>query len=122
MIAGGCFCGKIRFEIDEKPVGDYLVANCHCTMCRRTSAAPFVTWIVVPRTALHLREGAPAILKSSEKGTRNFCRDCGTPLLFFTTERPNDVDVTTGCLDTPDDYAPTVNVHEESRIKWLHLA
>ena len=44
-IEGGCFCGAIRYEIDE---GKHVVANCHCTLCRKTSAAPFVTWMVVP--------------------------------------------------------------------------
>ena len=121
MIEGGCFCGKIQFTIDEKQDGSYLVANCHCSMCRRTSAAPFVTWIIAPRTALHLREGNPAVLHSSEKGTRHFCRDCGTPLFFHTTDRPQDVDVTTCCLDNPDKYVPTVNVYEESRLQWLPL-
>ena len=45
MIEGGCFCKRIRYAIDD---GEYLTANCHCTMCRRVHAAPYVTWLVVP--------------------------------------------------------------------------
>ena len=45
-INGGCFCGAINYEIQD---GDYLVANCHCTMCRSISGAPFVTWLIVPK-------------------------------------------------------------------------
>ena len=33
---GGCFCGAIRYVIDDN---DYGSGNCHCTMCRRTSGA-----------------------------------------------------------------------------------
>ena len=121
MIEGGCFCGKIRFSIDENPSGDYLVANCHCTICRKTSAAPFVTWLVIPKAALHYRSGTPKILKSSAKGTRHFCADCGTPLLFYTTERPHNYDITTGCLDNPEQFVPSVDIHEESQLSWLRL-
>lgn len=122
MIEGGCFCGRIRFTVTEKADGDYLVANCHCSMCRRTSAAPFVTWLIVPRTAFTYTAGTPKLLQSSAKGTRHFCPDCGTPLLFATTERPDNYDLTTGSLDNPNRFVPTLNVHEESRLTWLHLA
>jgi hypothetical protein len=44
MIEGGSFCQKIRYKLDS---GDYLAANCHCTMCRHIHAAPFESWLVV---------------------------------------------------------------------------
>lgn len=121
MIEGGCFCRNIRFVINETPEDKFLVANCHCSMCRRTSAAPFVTWLVIPKTTFRYTSGSPKILQSSEKGKRHFCPDCGTPLLFMTTERPHKVDITTGSLDEPDRFVPTVNIHEESRLSWVHL-
>jgi len=121
MIHGGCFCGKIRYAIDECTNGDYLVANCHCQMCRKTSAAPFVTWLVIPAKAFHYESGTPKMLQSSEQGMRHFCPDCGTPLLFTTAKRPDNFDITTGSLDNPDHFAPTVDVHEESKLSWVHL-
>ncbi|MSR11026.1 MAG: GFA family protein [Gammaproteobacteria bacterium] len=121
MIEGGCFCGNIRFTIAEKPQGDYLVANCHCSMCRKTSAAPFVTYLVIPKAAFQYKTGTPKILQSSDKSSRQFCPDCGTHLLFATTDRPNNFDITTGSLDEPNRFTPTVNVHEESKLTWLHL-
>jgi len=121
MIEGGCFCGNIRFVIDESSDGDYLVANCHCKMCRKISAAPFVTWLVIPKTAFQYVSGTPKLLRSSEQGTRHFCADCGTPLLFTTTKRADKFDITTGSLDDPDRFVPTHEVHEESRLTWVHL-
>lgn len=121
MIEGGCFCGKIRFTIADKTDGEYLVANCHCTMCRRTSAAPFVTWVMVPRTAFRYHQGEPRVLQSSKKGTRHFCPDCGTPLQCTTTDRPDVIDVTTCSLDHPERFVPTIDVHKESRLGWLHV-
>jgi len=116
MIEGGCFCGSLRYAIDD---GDYMVANCHCTMCRRTSAAPFVTWMIVPASAFHYQRGEPTVLKSSDKGTRYFCSSCGTPVACVISDHPEQIDVTTGSLDAPQDYPPTVAVHQDTKLPWL---
>ena len=116
MIEGGCFCGAIRYGIDD---GDYLVANCHCSMCRRTSAAAFVTWMVVPAEAFRYLDGEPATLQSSENGTRRFCSACGTPLTCINSTHADQVDVTTGSLDQPQDYPARVAVHEDTKLPWL---
>ena len=117
MIEGGCFCGAIRYAIDP---GDYLVANCHCSMCRKTSAAAFVTWVVVPESAFRYVKGDPRMLRSSEHGARYFCSSCGTPLACINATHPGIVDVTSCSLDAPEDYPPTVAVHEDSRLSWLN--
>ncbi|MGJ8662495.1 MAG: GFA family protein [Marinicella sp.] len=113
---GGCFCGNIKFEFTQ---GDYLVANCHCHMCRKTSGAPFVTWVVVPKNTFSYTQGQPKTLQSSTQGRREFCADCGTPMVFYTIDRPDDFDVTTGCLNNPNDFIPTREVHAESKLTWL---
>lgn len=116
MIHGGCFCGTIRYEIED---GDYLVANCHCSMCRRTSAAPFVTWLVVPADRFRYTQGDPRALQSSASGTRYFCERCGTPLVCIIASHPDNVDVTAGSLDHPERFAPTIAVHEDTKLPWL---
>lgn len=116
MAQGGCFCGAIRYAIDD---GDYLVANCHCSMCRRTSAAPYVTWMVVPTTAFGYTKGSPTKLVSSRKGTRYFCSNCGTPIACVINSSPGEIDVTTGSLDNPEEFPPTLDVHEDTKLPWL---
>ena len=116
MISGGCFCGHLRYEIDP---GDYPVANCFCSMCRRISAAPFVTWLILPKSRFHYVSGEPAILNSSAQALRHFCNRCGTPIAFMGDKRPDMVDVTTCSLDHPQNLVPTFSVHEESRLPWL---
>lgn len=116
MHLGGCFCGKIRYSVND---GDYLVANCHCSICRRVSAAPFVTWILVPRTAFRYTAGEPVEFASSEKAVRHFCGNCGTPLAFLANSRPEIIDVTTCSMDHPGLYVPSLDVHEDSRLVWL---
>src|SRR5215207_4817366 len=78
IIRGGCLCGKMRFTASPK---DKDVGACHCSMCRRWSAGPFMvrdcgTSVAVEDTT-HL--GA---YRSSESAERAFCKQCGTPLYY----------------------------------------
>ena len=45
QIEGGCFCGSVRYRF---PTNDYRSSNCHCSMCRSISGAPYVAWMAVP--------------------------------------------------------------------------
>ena len=113
---GGCFCGNIRFEIEK---GHYRVLNCHCTMCRRCHAAPFVTWLVVPVSRYRLTKGEPARLDSSTDAHRGFCRDCGTPVYCVSSKHPDYIDIPTGCLDAPEPYPPTKDIYTDTRLEWV---
>jgi len=113
---GGCFCGNIRYEF---ATGQYPIANCHCSMCRKTSGAPFVAWVVVPKDAFTYTSGSPATLHSSESGTRYFCDKCGTPVVCINSKHPDIVDVTVGSLDAPEGFAPTMEAFEDSRLPWV---
>ena len=93
---GGCFCGAVRFAFTA---ADSVVANCHCSMCRRIHGAPFVTWVVVPTDAFRYTAGQAKHLASSAKGDRYFCDACGSPLACIIKERPEHIDIPTGSLD-----------------------
>jgi hypothetical protein len=115
-IDGGCFCGAVRFAIEP---GEYVTANCHCTMCRRVHAAPYVTWLVVPVERFRYSSGAPTELKSSDDGTRYFCNRCGTHVACVNASHPDVIDVTLGSLDAPDAFAPTLDVFADTRLPWV---
>jgi len=117
MIHGGCFCGKIRYEIEE---GAYPAGNCHCTICRRLHAAAYVTWLVVGREQFRYVDEGPTPLESSPHGTRYFCSSCGTQIACVTTASPDIVDVAVGTLDTPERFPPQGAVFEDTRLPWVH--
>jgi hypothetical protein len=119
MIEGGCFCGRIRYQIDE---GTYRAVNCHCTMCRRLHAAPYVTWLVVPSQHFKYTEVVPDELESSLHGTRYFCAACGTHLACTNDGHPDIVDVTVGSLDRPEVHAPDLDVFTDTRLEWTKRA
>jgi hypothetical protein len=118
MLTGGCFCRFVRYRIDASPFHE---ANCHCSICRRTSGAAFVTWFTVPREAFELTSGAPSSFSSSEEGTRAFCPRCGTPLTFSTRRLPREIDVTAASLDEPSEVPPKANIYVGTKLRWVVL-
>jgi hypothetical protein len=116
MLTGGCFCKFIRYRIDASPFHE---ANCHCTICRRTSGAPFVTWFSVPSRAFTLMSGEPTAFSSSDHGTRTFCPRCGTPLTFSSRKTMDEIDVTVGSLDEPAMVPPKIDIFVSSKLPWV---
>ena len=113
---GGCFCGAIRYRFSGE---DIPCADCHCTMCRRTSGAPYVSWLVVPATTFAYTRGEPRTLKSSDDGTRYFRGDCGTPVACINQTHPEVVDITLGSLDDPEAFTPIHTVFEDTRLSYV---
>ena len=119
MLKGGCFCGWIRYEAAGTPFHE---TNCHCSICRRTTGAPFVAWFSVPRSRFRLLCGAPARFRSTAKGTRSFCPRCGTQLTFEHDEFPDEIDVTVCSLEQPERLPPKDHTHASSSLGWIRLA
>lgn len=117
-IEGGCLCGAIRYRI-AGPVS--LAVHCHCSMCRRASGAPVMTFVVAGKEDFRVIKGEPAVYRSSEHGERDFCPRCGAQLTFRTTRRPDDVDVTVGSLDRPERHPADHHIWTDNRLPWLHL-
>ncbi|MBI2963270.1 MAG: GNAT family N-acetyltransferase [Deltaproteobacteria bacterium] len=117
-LAGGCACGSVRYRVTSPP---REVSHCHCSMCRRASGAPFVTWATVDRSAFELTSGGPLERRSSAAATRGFCGACGTPLTFREAARPERIDVTVGSFDRPEALVPDEHVFTSSQLPWLRI-
>lgn len=116
MIEGGCFCGRIRYAIED---GAYTTTNCHCTMCRRIHAAPYVSWLVVPAVRFRYAGTEPARLASSPCGSRDYCPACATHLTCVNTSCPDRIDVAAGSLDSPEAFRPKADVFTDTRLPWI---
>ena len=57
MIRGSCACGGIRFEIDEVR----SLTNCHCTNCRKLTAASLATYAHVEKDKFRFVSGEDLI-------------------------------------------------------------
>jgi len=119
MLTGGCLCGAIRYEAAGTP---YHQTCCHCTVCRRSTGAPFVAWFSVPKAAWRIVQGVPTRFRSSPHATRSFCGQCGTQLTFEDDDAGAEIDVTTCSLDDPERLPPEDHTHAGSKLAWTVLA
>jgi hypothetical protein len=116
MLAGGCHCGAIRYEVWGEPVYHAL---CHCSDCRRQTGAPVVSWALFPNDKLTIA-GTPSAYASSEHARRHFCGTCGSSL-FYTNAVvfPGLTDICSATLDEPDSLALGIHVQTAERIGWM---
>lgn len=113
ILEGGCLCGRIRYRAEGSP---RWVGHCHCSMCRRASGAPYITWFSVKSENFRWTRGEPKVHVSSAKAKRLFCPDCGSQLAFQFNDKPYLADITAGSLDDPSLVVPKENIYWESRV------
>jgi hypothetical protein len=119
-VSGSCFCGAVCFEVT---LPSLISAHCHCSMCRRSHGAGYVTWFTLPKAQWRVTAGEDDLTRyqSSEHGTRSFCRRCGSSLFFETTERPEHVDIVCANMHAAIDRPPQIHVHFDDRIAWVDV-
>ncbi len=114
-LTGGCQCGAIRYRLEGAP----LRANiCHCRMCQKAGAAPFMAFAAIPHERFHLTKGVIATFPSSDIAERGFCAKCGTPLTYSGVKGAT-ISVTILSLDNPNALAPDTQLGVESQVHWL---
>ena len=118
MLTGGCYCGQVRYETGETPFHETI---CHCPDCRRIAGTPTVAWFSVPVASLRFTAGEPVRFNSSPGVMRGFCGRCGTHLTFQQADLPDEIDVTIGSLDEPDQVTPRDHTRTRNKLAWDKL-
>jgi hypothetical protein len=116
-VIGSCACGAVKF-VFTLPVR--WCSHCHCHSCRRHHGAAIVTWFGV--AAADFRLAGRESLKwhiCSEYTKRGFCVNCGSPLLFMTTRRPDEVHVARASLPGELDITPNAHIFFDQHVPWF---
>jgi len=106
---GGCLCGKVRVLATGKP---YRVGLCHCLDCRKHTGSLFHASAIFPADAV-TTEG-----ETRDYRGRQFCPDCGSSVFGRSGD---EIEVSLGALDAPDQMAPTYELWTVRRESWLPL-
>ena len=116
-VSGQCYCGAVRFEVTLPTL---FCAHCHCSMCRRLHGAAFVTWFGVPYERFRIAQGDADLVRfrSSEHGTRSFCRHCGSSLFCESTTHPDWIDIVLANMDAPIDRTPDMQIFVDDGVDW----
>ena len=119
LINGGCLCGKLRYQ---SKFSSTEKGYCHCSICRKSTSAPVVAFTSFPIEGFSYVKGKPSIYKSSEKGQREFCYNCGTQIAHRRIHDPETVDVNSGTLDDLTLFNPDFHIYTEEQVPWLNIA
>lgn len=117
MLAGGCLCGGVRYEVK----GPFLRAShCHCSRCRRHSGTAVCTQGRVLREQFRLLSGDELVRTYKPEGgaSKAFCTICGSSLFGGTWPEGPEVSIRLGSLDGDPGIRPQFRSFVDSKAPW----
>jgi len=122
QFTGGCFCGKIRYEVNATP---QRIHNCHCDNCRKVTGAAFATNIFVGENDIVITQGEPnSHSHTADSGNtlvKEFCGNCGSQLFGHGTGRPGVKNIKVGSIDDANFVEPIANLYLKSALRFTPI-
>lgn len=81
-LSGGCLCGTIKFELEEKFKAFY---QCHCKQCQVLTGSAFASNLITrPQNISWLsgEESVAAYVHPERDFSKSFCKHCGSAVPF----------------------------------------
>lgn len=122
MIAGGCLCGRVRYEADGEALFRVV---CHCRECQRASGTGHVPVIGVYKKDFRLNGEPKSYVMAGGSGqpvARHFCPDCGSLLFSLPEIAPHIVTIYVGGLDDAAAFKPQHAQFIGQRPEWARIA
>ena len=94
--AGGCHCGRVRFEVEAPAEIEAL--DCNCSLCAMTG----YLHLIVPAARFRLLRGEDDLTTytfNTGVAKHRFCRHCGIKSFYVPRSNPDGYDVNVRCLD-----------------------
>ena len=115
---GSCLCTTVkwRFRGELPPM-----ANCHCSMCRKTHGTAYATYAATDGDTLEWSAGEGAISRyeSSPNFFRAFCRHCGSTVPGIAAD--GHAFMPAGCFDTEYQVASRAHIFTGSKAPWYPI-
>ena len=95
--AGGCHCGRVRFEVLAP--AKLEVADCNCSICRKSG----YLHLIVPAdrfTLISGREQLTTYTFNTRVAKHHFCAHCGVKSFYIPRSHPDGVSVNARCIDS----------------------
>lgn len=119
-LEGGCYCGAVRYTVEGDPV---LKAQCHCRECQYFTGGQPNDFIGFPEAGYRVTAGAPKAFTHPDREnavTREFCGDCGAPILTRALGLPGTVILKVGSLDDPSVFGQPDVVMQTADAQSFH--
>lgn len=117
-ITGSCLCKSINYEITGALE---IMGHCHCSICRKSHGAAFVTWLVISPEQFRWTSGEEFVrgYDSSPGIQRCFCSSCGTTLATSHAGKVSEVAV--GTIDGDPGIRPGAHIFVGSKACWHEI-
>lgn len=121
-ITGGCFCGKVRYTVNEPILKGGM---CFCSQCRKITGGSSWPFVVVVSESLKVTGDAfkeyTRLGSSGKKVHAGFCSECSTTL-FGRPELWADIrTISASTLDNPELFRMDMQVWTEDAPSWVIL-
>lgn len=120
MYKGSCLCGSITVELTGSI--DSII-HCHCSLCRKNSGTAYATngfinasefKVIDPDNKLNAYEFKPG-------KKRHFCSVCASPIFSSNVEKPHQLRLRLGILDTDITERAISHNFVSSKANWDDL-
>jgi len=115
-LTGKCMCGAVKFTATAKKPS---VVACHCDMCRRWSAGPFMA--LNCQTLTFENEDNVRRIRTSDWAERGFCAQCGSNL-FYRIVDGSDYQVAAGLFDDQSAFRMSLQVFTDRKPAFYEFA
>jgi hypothetical protein len=117
-LAGGCFCGEVRYEI-LAPLKN--ARSCHCSRCRKAFSGAGSAYAEVEAGSFRFTEGRERLIRyeSTPGWGLAFCGICGTTLCG--THHGEVHGVTLGTVDGDPGVQIAMHIFVASKAPWDHI-
>jgi len=113
--AGGCHCGRVRFDV-EAPAR-LSVLDCNCSMCAKTG----YLHLIVSKANFRLLQGGEQLTTytfNTGVAKHLFCSVCGIKSFYIPRSDPDSYSVNARCLDNVSIEAMTIEPFDGR--EWEH--
>jgi hypothetical protein len=118
MVTGGCFCGRVRYEVGAPLMN---ARSCHCSRCRKAFSGAGSAYAEVSAGAFAWISGESDLtyFESAPGWGLRFCRVCGTTVCG--THDGTVHGVTLGSVDGDPGVQIGMHIFVGSKAPWDHI-
>ena len=120
-MTGRCLCGQVRYSATAEPA---IVAVCHCKNCQKQTGTAFSVLVGIPKSAISIEGSLKTFHDTGDSGQavdRNFCPECGSPIISDVAVMPELRFIKAGTLDDTSWLDPKMHVYCDSAENWTHI-
>jgi hypothetical protein len=117
-LAGGCFCGAVRYRLNGAPL---LVYACHCHDCQKRSGSAFTLTTVICAADLEVSGRLEVVRTASRAGReidQSHCPVCLTRVMSRAVVAPDYASLRTGTFDDAGWAVPIAQLFVEDAVPW----